>query len=87
MWFLIIVFLVGILIGMVVGVPVTLYLYKAGTLIIDQSDEIVDKYSFEIDKDLGKLPNEEYISMKIKVVNERPEAKQFLDEPDDVKVQ
>lgn len=89
MWFLILTFVVGLLMGIIVGVPVTLHFYKAGTLVIDQSDLITDKYSFEIDKDLAKLPREDYISMRIKVINERPEVvteehvKKFLDVPED----
>lgn len=89
MWILILTFIIGLLMGIVIGVPVTLYLYKAGTLVIDQSDIITDKYSFEVDKDLAKLPREDYISMKVKVINERPEVvteehvKKYLDVPED----
>lgn len=89
MWILILTFVIGLLIGIVIGVPITLHFYKAGTLVIDQSDLITDKYSFEIDKDLAKLPREDYISMRIKVINERPEViteehvKKFLDVPED----
>ena len=89
MWFLILTFGIGLLMGIVIGVPVTLHFYKAGTLVIDQSDLITDKYSFEIDKDLAKLPREDYISMRIKVINERPEVvteehvKKYLDVPED----
>lgn len=89
MWFLILTFVISLLMGIVIGVPVTLHFYKAGTLIIDQSDLITDKYSFEIERDLAKLPREDYISMRIKVINERPEViteehvKKFLDVPED----
>ena len=89
MWFLILIFVIGLLMGIIVGVPVTLHFYKAGTLVIDQSDLITDKYSFEIERDLAKLPREDYISMRIKVINERPEViteehvKKFLDVPED----
>lgn len=89
MWILLLAFIVGIGCGLVIGVPVTLKFYKAGTLVIDQSDLITDKYSFEIDKDLAKLPREDYISMRIKVINERPEVvteehvKKYLDVPED----
>lgn len=57
-------------IGFIVAVPVSMRIHRAGSLVIDQTDPVTDKYSFELETGLSKLPEEDYISLKIKVVKD-----------------
>lgn len=56
--------------GIVVGVPIALRFSRAGSLVIDQTDPKTDKYSFELETGLNKLPEQNYISLKIKVIKD-----------------
>ena len=66
-----IVFLCGIGLGLIIAAPLYFHFTKAGSLIIDQTDDIKDTYSFELEKPFYELPNCIYISLRVKVINTR----------------
>lgn len=68
-WLLmLLIFLLGILAGFFIWMPATLRMFKIGTLLIDRSDPLTDKYSFEVTKDLNKLPQYSHVSLEVKEV-------------------
>ena len=66
--------LVAIGVGFLIGVPITLRIFKAGTLVIDVSDPDKDRYSFELSTPLDDLPKQTFISLRVRLTDTLPES-------------
>lgn len=60
------------IVGLLVGIPLTLRVFRAGTLVIDTTDAITDKYSIVISVPFESLAENNYITLKVKKVNSVP---------------
>ena len=64
--------LLSYIIGLLVGIPFTLRVFRAGTLVIDMTDAITDKYSIVISVPFESLAENNYITLKVQKVNNVP---------------
>ena len=59
------VLLIGIVIGMIIMYALVIKIWKVGKMVIDNSDEAIEKYSLEVDIPIDKLPENRYVMFKV----------------------